>query len=248
MEKSKEELIAIWLDTESRFGDYESKIESYRTKSKNIKFSSSDKKDTRYTNNNVCNISVQNQDCMVVANELSKLGRTCMLNMASYKHPGGGVTRGAMAQEEELARRSNMMLGLSLHDYPLSKNDVIYLNDVTFFKDDYYNLIEPFDCDIITIAAINLNNLEKPADYEELTLQKIKTMLTEPAINGCDNLVLSAFGCGVFKNDPVYIASIFKSVINDVSYMYDNIVFAIINDKNSVANNYEIFKSTIECF
>jgi len=245
MRKSKEELMAIWVDTESRFSDYEFKIESYRTKSKDIKFIPLYKLDKSYISSE-CNITVQNQDCMVVANELSKLGKTCMLNMASYKHPGGGVIRGAMSQEEELARRSNMMMGLTLHGYPLAKNDVIYLNDVTFFKDGNYSLITPFDCDVITIAAINLNNLAKPADYEELTLHKIKNMLTEPAVNGCSNLVLSAFGCGVFKNDPTYIASVFKSVINDVSYLYDNIAFAVINDKNSVANNYEIFKSIIE--
>ena len=131
MRKSKEELIAIWQDTESRFTDYPFKIDGYETKSKDIKFLSTTNvfKNIPYGQHlqavptNVCNVSVQNQDCMVVANELSKLGKTCMLNMASYKHPGGGVTRGSMAQEEELARRSNMMMGLTLYDYPLSKPD-----------------------------------------------------------------------------------------------------------------------------
>jgi uncharacterized protein (TIGR02452 family) len=235
MRKSKEELIEIWLDTEKRFKDYPNKITGYKSnKSTRLQYKQGE-----------FNLTVENQDCMVVAERLSKLGRTCMLNMASYKHPGGGVMRGAMAQEEELSRRSNLMLDLTTYDYPLAVNDFIYSSEVTFFKDGNYQLIEPFDCDVITIAATNLNGLPMPKNYELIMRSKIRTMIIESQNNGCRNLVLSAFGCGVFKNDPYVVAQYFKDELRLLGTYFDNIVFAIINDRNSVASNYEIFNEVI---
>ena len=182
---------------------------------------------------------------MVVAERLSKLGRTCMLNMASYKHPGGGVMRGAMAQEEELSRRSNLMLDLTTYEYPLSLNEFIYSKDVTFFKDGNYQLMDSFDCHVITIASINLNGLPMPKNYEAIMRTKIRTMIVEAQINGCENLVLSAFGCGVFKNDPYVVAQYFKDELVHLGAYFDNVVFAIINDRNSVGSNYEIFNEVL---
>lgn len=235
MRKSKEELIQIWLDTETRFKDYHSKITGYKS--------------NRFNNlpskQGIFNLTVQNQDCMVVAERLSKLGRTCMLNMASYKHPGGGVMRGAMAQEEELSRRSNLMLDLTTYDYPLALNEFIYSKDVTFFKDGDYQLIDSFECDVITIAAINLNGLPIPKNYEAIMRPKIRTMIVEAHNNGCKNLVLSAFGCGVFKNDPYVVAQFFKDELRLLGAYFDNVVFAIINDRNSVGSNYEIFNEVL---
>jgi uncharacterized protein (TIGR02452 family) len=165
--------------------------------------------------------------------------------MASYKHPGGGVIRGAMAQEEELSRRSNLMLDLTTYDYPLRLNEFIYSKDVTFYKDGNYQLLDSFDCDIITIAAINLNGLPMPKNYESIMRSKIRTMIVEAHNNGCKNLVLSAFGCGVFSNDPYIVAAYFKDELMHLGAYFDNVVFAIINDRNSVASNYEIFNQVL---
>lgn len=236
MRRSKDELIEIWKDTETKFQVYPNKISSFKLKSDNRKFTN-------------CKIFVENSDCMVTAERLSKLGRTCMLNMASYKHPGGGVKKGSMAQEEELSRRSNMMDGLSLHesDYPLDKDDLIYLQDVTFFKDGNYQIIEEFDCDVITIAAVNLNGLDMPNDYHELMQNKIRSIFINAYENECKNIVVSAFGCGVFKNDPTYVATTFANIMHElnVKYRFDNVAFAIINDHNADNNNYKIFKDII---
>jgi uncharacterized protein (TIGR02452 family) len=192
------------------------------------------------------NVSVVNDDCINVANQLSKLGKTCMLNMASYRKPGGGVMNGAMAQEEELARRSNLMYGLDLAMYPLGLYDFIYTKDVTFFKDRDYNIMTLFDCDIITMAAINLNSSDVPKDYKRVMETKISEMLHIPKKYGCKNLVLSAFGCGVFGNDPKFVAEIYKNFLeNGFASMYDNISFAILNDHNSVGSNFEIFKNIL---
>ena len=198
----------------------------------------------KVTNSNG-SISVQNIDCVESARQLSLQGKTCILNMASYKKPGGGVRSGSMAQEEELSRRSNLVFGLNQNFYPLGFNSYLYTENVTFFKDKYYQIINSFDCDVITIAAVNLNHPINTRLYHDLTEEKIKTMIYEPYLHGCKNLVLSAFGCGVFKNDPEYISIVFEKYIPLMKSLYDNVVFAILNDHNSVANNFSIFEKNL---
>ena len=54
-------------------------------------------------------------------------------------------------------------------------------------------------------------------------------------------------GCGVFGNDPVNIATWFKEILTEGYYKsFKNVIFAVINDHNSVSNNYQIFKNIIE--
>lgn len=242
----KDELIKVFKDTIYRVkdGEYDSKLVNNKLTSKSNL--------TLYENPiKLKNVLVLNEDCIESASKLAKLGKTCMLNMASYKRPGGGVINGAMAQEEELARRSNLMWGLNPSFYPLDTFEYIYTHDVSFFKDRYYQIIPDFKCDVITMAAINLNNgnnqpIKLPRSYENIMSIKISEMLSMPKKQGCKNLVLSAFGCGVFKNDPSFVAEIFKYYLEyGFASYYENIVFAILNDKNSVGSNFEIFKKIL---
>ncbi|CAF3939764.1 unnamed protein product [Rotaria sp. Silwood1] len=48
-----------------------------------------------------------------------------------------------------------------------------------------------------------------------------------------DCLVLSAFGCGAFKNPPEHVALLFKSVIYQYAGYFKTIYFAIIDDHNT---------------
>jgi hypothetical protein len=91
------------------------------------------------------------------------------------------------------------------------------------------------------------NGLEKPENYEEIMLSKIRSIFYIAKEERCQNIVLSAFGCGVFKNDPHFVASLFKKVIFEEGFRehFQNIAFAILNDHNSTQNNYEIFKQTL---
>jgi uncharacterized protein (TIGR02452 family) len=72
-------------------------------------------------------------------------------------------------------------------------------------------------------------------------------MLSVPQSWGAQYLILGAWGCGVFKNDPEKIAQYFKDSIIGEGYgsLYKKIIFAVINDHNSVANNYEIFNTIL---
>lgn len=199
------------------------------------------------------NISVINSDSVSALTEYSRLGKTCVLNMASYKRPGGGVRNGARAQEECLFRCSNLIQVVPNSFYPLQENEALYTKDAVFFKDKYYGYMEPVICDVITIAAINLNEnakydpVQNIKNYRNVTKDKIRLMISLAAKNGVQNLILGAWGCGVFKNDPNLMSQYFSEVLIGEGYSVDfkNIVFAVINDHNSVDNNYEIFHKNL---
>lgn len=188
-------------------------------------------------------ISLVKTDTVSLLQTLKGKGKTCVLNMASYKRPGGGVLKGSVAQEECLYRSSNLPINEDvIKYYPLANDEALYVKDVTFFKDYHYNLMEPIVCDVITIAALNLNEDAQKYDAE-IMRNKIRLMLSLAAKNECDNIILGAWGSGVFKNDPVNVAIMFKEQIKHFSI--PNIYFAIINDSNSVSDNYNVYKDVL---
>lgn len=192
-----------------------------------------------------CEIVVINSDSvtqMMVESE----NHVAILNMASRKRPGGGVAKGSRAQEESLFRCSNLGLSISNEHYPLKDDELLYTTGATFFKDFYYNdTPDAYVCDVITCAAINLNGLDEvPSNYEELTRNKVAAIFDVALYNGADTLILGAWGCGVFKNDPAFIAQLFKEAAIARKKNFLKVIFAIINDHNSVANNYSIFEKT----
>jgi uncharacterized protein (TIGR02452 family) len=195
------------------------------------------------------NISVINSDTVSAALDFSLLGKTVLLNMASYKRPGGGVRNGARAQEECLFRCSNLSEVIPTSHYPLQEDECVYTSAGVFFKDFNYNYTTPTEIDVITMAAINLNGFELTdfKQYIKTNKDKIRLMLSLAIKNEVKNIILGAWGCGVFKNNPVQIATFFKEVLDEgYNSHFDNVVFAIINDHNSVDNNLEIFKSILQ--
>ncbi len=196
------------------------------------------------------NVKVLNMDSVSAAVMFSKFGKTCVLNMASPTTVGGGVKEGARAQEECLFRCSNLTHVISQEMYPLKMDECIYTKDVKFFKDFHYNYIDEIVVDVITIAAPNIGGQKayQGFNYEVDMKEKISLMLSLPIENGVKNIILGAWGCGVFGNDPKEVSELFRNVLTTRGYQnqFDNVVFAIINDHNSVGSNYEVFKETFE--
>ena len=52
-------------------------------------------------------------------------------------------------------------------------------------------------------------------------------MLTVAASKKADILVLGAFGCGAFKNDPSVVAKAYKIALSEFSQVFDRIEFAV---------------------
>jgi uncharacterized protein (TIGR02452 family) len=189
--------------------------------------------------------------------------KPAVLNMASDRCPGGGYKNGAMAQEEELFRRST--LSLSLEDYyglqqnrqwsyPLKPYQMIYSPDVLVFRDtednDYQMFKKKDRCfvDIISAAAIRRpkisgNEYAEPVQ-REIMLEKIRGIFKVAADKGHQHLLLSAFGCGAFYNPPEAVALIFKQVLEEFEGQFQWVVFGIYDGPRS--DNYGTFKRLLE--
>lgn len=193
-------------------------------------------------------ITVENEDCVKVAEKYNDKGKVCLLNMASSWKPGGGVEKGSNAQEESLCRRSNLYLGLNKMTYPMPEFCCFYSRDVVFFKDDESNkyklLDRPFNIDVVSMAAYRSQNKRLTYDQIEGTKLKIKTLLTVAAHHNTDIIVLSALGCGAYGNPPKLISQLFYQILEEENYkrFFKHIVFAIFDDHNSREDgNYKPF-------
>ena len=197
------------------------------------------------------------------AGELVREGRVAVLNFANAFSPGGGVTRGALAQEECLCRSSNLYSALTLpyllRNYykhnnkttgDLGTDAVIYSPGVTVFKSDDVLpvlLAKPFQTDVLTCAAPYVNpNRKKPIPLEKLEdtfNHRIRNILEVAAANGVDHLVLGAFGCGAFNNSPDLVAGCFRYNLIDRGYRdyFKRVVFAI----KGGGRNYEVFRDIL---
>ena len=93
-----------------------------------------------------------------------------------------------------------------------------------------------------TGRAINVDNQE----LYDIHLKRARHILHIAAANRVDILVLGAFGCGAFHNDPEVVAEACKDAILDDQYKdkFDLIEFAIYC-KATETRNYEAFNRRI---
>ena len=169
-----------------------------------------------------------------------------MLNFASAKNPGGGFINGAMAQEESLAASSILYRTLTAHEEYYRENRAqrsmmytnyaIYSPDVVFFRDGRFQLVEkPFKASVLTLPAVNMGQVllkgEDSAEAERVMRRRMKLALAVFARQGAKNLVLGAYGCGVFRNDPKLIAAWWKALLEEegMGQYFDFIFYAVLD-------------------
>ena len=186
--------------------------------------------------------------------QIEKFGSSCALNFASAKNPGGGFENGAKAQEEDLCYCSTLFGSLrqekSLYDYSrkhlnnsLYSTWTIYTPDVIVYRGRNKEIIAPVKCSIITSPAPNRNAYKgKNADVRNAMMERCEYILQTAIKHGERNLVLGAFGCGVFGNSPMEVATIWYNLLYKKNYSryFDVIEFAILGSEMS--ENYKAFK------
>lgn len=184
--------------------------------------------------------------------------RAVALNFASARNPGGGFIRGAKAQEEDLARCSALYACLIEHreyydanrasDSLLYTDHLIYSPDVPFFRDERLDLLEqPFTLSIITAPAPNAGEAlardpgARPAIREALH-RRTALVLAAAAKHGHRCLLLGAWGCGVFRNDPREVADVFARWLEHPRFQgaFSRVVFAVY-DRGRDRPNYSAF-------
>ncbi len=166
------------------------------------------------------------------------------LNFASAKNPGGGFLGGSQAQEESIARASGLYpCQIKASEYYETNRKtksciytdyMIYSPYVPILKNEAgENVEELICCSIITAPAVNTGVVKKrePArvgDIETIMKRRIKKVLTIALEHHHTAIVLGAWGCGVFQNDPKDIARYFREILSgDFKDKFEKIVFAI---------------------
>lgn len=206
--------------------------------------------------------------------------KTAVHNFASASNPGGGVEKGANAQEECLCRCSGLFFSLNTpkmwdgfytphrkaHD-PIHNDDIIFTPAVIVFKTD---TAEPklmdetqwYDVDVITCAALNLR--ERPSngynsgdgnksanitDKDLLALheKRLRRILDVAVSEKDETVILGAFGCGAFMNNPEIVALAAKNVIKEYLYAFRNIEFAVYCPPRD-EQNYKIFERVLKMY
>ncbi|NGX36986.1 MAG: hypothetical protein K1000chlam2_00132 [Chlamydiae bacterium] len=237
--------------------DYKGKIVDFLQAAKDAT-KSTEKQDAIYTRASQINVgsnrtqfAVIRKDAVEVAIDLKKQGyNPALLNPANAFTPGGSYKTGARAMEEDLCRRSSLSLAIDSRNeeqtqnfYPLKHSALLYSRDIPFIRHgrdgNYSYLPQPERISVITSAAIDLRHDKSPYsnDHPEFiaeTTRRVYAQLLCATNKGHDCVVLTAFGCGAFKNKPEEVAKIYKEVIDTkFKEIFKNITFAIIEDHNS---------------
>ena len=178
----------------------------------------------------------------IVSEQNLKVG---ILNFASAKNPGGGFLGGASAQEESLARSSSLyasqLKDKIMYDFNrkntsfLYSDYMIYSPETVFWFDDNGDYLKNFiTVDVITSPAPNKGAMHQHNRQDEINnieaefSKRIEYTLHLANQHNIECLILGAWGCGVFRNEPSEVAQLFKKVIKEkYSNAFKKIIFAV---------------------
>ncbi|WP_343040588.1 TIGR02452 family protein [Streptomyces typhae] len=181
-------------------------------------------------------------------------GPAAVLNFASARNPGGGFLNGAQAQEEALCRSSALYACLleqrGFYDHhrahldPFYSDRVIHAPAVPVFRDDRGRLLEvPYVAGFLTSPAPNAGVVRRTAPERAAALPRAlavraERVLETAAAHGHRRLVLGAWGCGVFRNDPAQVAAAFHALLRAPGRFagyFDHVVFGVLDRSGDTA-------------
>jgi uncharacterized protein (TIGR02452 family) len=183
-----------------------------------------------------------------------------VLNFASAKNPGGGFLGGAQAQEESLARSSALYPCLTKHPEMYQYNrgrrtafysdHMIYSPGVPVFRNDDGSLVQtPYLVTFMTSAAVNAGVVQerKPGKLgliAAVNKERARKFLWIANKRRHQILILGAWGCGVFQNDPVSMANVFRELLTgEFANCFERVIFAIY-DRTQTKKVYNAFAET----
>jgi uncharacterized protein (TIGR02452 family) len=184
-------------------------------------------------------------------------GPVAALNFASAKNPGGGFLGGSQAQEESLARSSGLYASLlkaqAYYDRHRAGSSALYSDAMILSpgcpvirNDDGELLEQPYLATFITSAAPNAGAVEanRPAEpplIPDVFRRRSEYVLALAAAEGYADLVLGAWGCGVFRNDPTLVARTFADHLRGAwAGRFRRVVFSVL-DTSSERETFRAF-------
>lgn len=218
--------------------------------------------------------SCENTDALVLAQkkyeDLKNKGETdpkiLVLNLASASTPGGHTRKGASAQEEDLCRRTSLLLSLEsekakkYYDYNnarktrMGSDGVMFTPYVEVIKaSSSETLAEPFTVSVISCAApmvrLGLEGMSQ-TEYAAMLSRRIEGILLTAASQNCRYLILGAFGCGVYGNDAALVSDLFYRTILNFAYegksadlIFNSIDFAVLCRPDKDYNYREFYRN-----
>lgn len=147
---------------------------------------------------------------------------------------------------------------------PVHNDDCIYTPGVMVFKTD---TAEPklmpekdwYQVNVVTCAAPNLRLMPSNAmnsgdgmkhvrlsdkELYELHVKRLSRIMDVAVAGGNEVMILGAFGCGAFENDPEIVARASKDVVEKYLNCFETIEFAVYCSPYD-RQNYQIFKRVL---
>lgn len=148
---------------------------------------------------------------------------------------------------------------------PIHNDDCIYTPEVVVMKTDNRNPIKLpreqwYKVNVITCAAPNLrenpSNKMNPSDGNkavkvtpkellEIHEKRLTRILDIALLEGNDVVILGAFGCGAFENNPEIVARAAQNVISNYLNAFRAIEFAVYCTPRD-EQNYRIFERVMK--
>lgn len=189
-----------------------------------------------------------------------------VLNLANPVHPGGAVRRGARAQEEELCRKSSLLLSLEsrhaekyyaynrkLGSY-MGSDAMMFTPKVEIIRDEDGKLLEETVIVAVLTCAAPMITQDREGmgedTYQNMIYNRIMGMLKCAAYFGYKHLVLGAWGCGAFGNDAHMMSDLFYKALKEMRFnglsekdFFSRIDFAVLDRTDKQYNFKEFYRN-----
>lgn len=211
----------------------------------------------KYENySDLSNVLILNQPSDSVALYATNSGfkNVIVFNFANKYHPGGGYLHGDSAQEEDLCRCYPELYPSLKQNirYPFDQNSAIVTEPLLLMRNsDNYQLYDitsgpNYRAYFVSAAAPDLRTQNAVFNAQSV-FETFVNVLVSPLIQfkfrkeeTC--IVLGAWGCGAFRNDPLIMSRLMKNALIMYGGNYGKIILGIPSSKGQ--NNYYIFKNT----
>lgn len=184
-------------------------------------------------------IVLRNQDTLEAAFDLHRRRKesekpVLVLNFANPHRPGGGIRSKPGTQEEHLCVKTTLLCSLETEKaWPFYQvnldcgtqdqtDTILYSPNTVVIRNSDLSLREnPFPIAVLTVSAPIASRMEPEElpDLENILRKRIYGMIRTAIEEGYTRLVLGAWGCGNFGNDPELVAKLFHQVLMESNPM-----------------------------
>lgn len=118
---------------------------------------------------------------------------------------------------------------------------------VVFFRDESFRLTEtPVKASVLTLPAVNMGQVllkgENVQEAKKAMRRRMRLALGIFAEQKAKHLVLGAYGCGVFRNDPGEVAVWWRELLEEGIGRYFDSVFHAVLDHSKEKNCIKAFQ------